>query len=426
MVSNILPLLVGLRFAKARRQRMMAKFISLSSIFGIALGCIVLIVGLSAMNGFERELNHRILGVVPSARIFNPQGYIHDASNVIATLKTEKDIVGVTPNVLINGLLSNGVKFKASQIRGVDVNSESDVVAVDEFISHKDGLKVLSNKDNGTAAFPIILGNQIMKKLSVQVGDNVELMIANFDTNGKISSPISTKFKVVASFKIGGELDAAMSFIDINDARKILNISDNSVTDISLRVADNFKAYAQAYHAAAIASSSFDQNFYLSSWEREHGYIYNDIQLVRTILYLALFLIISVASFNIISCLIMAINDKRSEIAILMSLGYSKRSVMQTFIVQGMLMGGVGVVIGSVVGVFSAIYLTQIVEFLQMVFGFKILNEEVYYISFIPSEFKYMDLLLVVGVTIVITFISTIVPAFFATRIKPARELAGK
>jgi lipoprotein-releasing system permease protein len=122
----------------------------------------------------------------------------------------------------------------------------------------------------------------------------------------------------------------------------------------------------------------------------------------------------------------MAINDKRSEIAILMSLGYNKRAVMQTFIVQGMLMGCVGVVIGSVVGVVCAIYLTQIVEFLQIVLGFKILNEEVYYISFIPSEFKYMDLLLVVSVTIVITFMSTIVPAFFATRIKPARELAGK
>ena len=426
MVSKILPLLVGLRFAKARRQRMMAKFISLSSIFGIALGCIVLIVGLSAMNGFEKELNHRILGVVPSARIFNPQGYVHDASEVVATLKTDKYIVGVTPNVLINGLLSNGVKFKASQIRGVDVNSEKNVVAVDEFISHEDGLKVLSYKEDGSGGYPIILGNQIMKKLSVQVGDNVELMIANFDTSGKISSPISTKFKVVASFKIGGELDAAISFIDINDARKILNIPDNTVTDISLRVVDNFNAYAQAYHAAAIVASRFDQNFYLSSWEREHGHIYNDIQLVRTILYLALFLIISVASFNIISCLIMAINDKRSEIAILMSLGYNKRAVMQTFIVQGMLMGCVGVVIGSVVGVVCAIYLTQIVEFLQMVLGFKILNEEVYYISFIPSEFKYMDLLLVVSVTIVITFMSTIVPAFFATRIKPARELAGK
>lgn len=431
----LLPLLIGLRFSRARKQSSMSRFISFASVMGVAIGVAVLIIGLSAMNGFEKELNHRVLGLTPSAEIISSVGPVNESSVALKILDEYPKVIAVAPNIILNGLISNDTVFKPIQVRAIDPAKERQVLGIEEFIQNNGSLDLLSdvtntsnntNDTNNNVPNGIIVGDLTAKKLGVSIGDSVEFIIAKQSENGAISAPVGTMFTVKGIFKIGGQLDGLIAFIHIDTARNILGWGKDSASQFSVKVENIFEAHQNSYEAARYLVNLYPGSYYVQSWMMKNGHLYRDIQMVRSILYLALVLIVAVACFNIISSLIMAVNDKRSEVAILMSMGYRASSVMYTFIVNGIMSGCTGAFLGTVVGLLLAYNLTDVITFLQNIFGFQLLKQEVYFINFIPSVVHLTDVALVVGVALVLTLIATLIPSYMSTRINPARELSGK
>lgn len=416
-----IPLFIGWRFAQARRQSIMASFISLASTMGIAIGVFVLIVGLSAMNGFEMELNHRVLGIIPSAQIDSSTGPFSQVEKAVGILKEHKDIKAAAPLISIEGLVSKGNVFKGVLIRGVDPKEEKTVLKIEEFLT-TGGLDVLADRSVPN----IILGDKIAKKLNVKIGDTVELIIAKVDSSGAMQAPTGKIFTIRGIMKIGGELDNMFALVNINQARELLGLNSTEATGISVRVADNYSAREQGYDATRYLLNKFNGSFYVHSWMSSQGNLYRDIQMIRSIMYLALVMVVAVACFNIVSNLIMAVNEKRSEIAILLSMGYSRISVMLTFIVQGAISGCLGTICGAVIGIITALNLTVILKTIENIFSFQILNSDVYFIDFVPSEVHTMDVLLVVGVAVSLSLLASLIPSWVSSRVRPAQELSGK
>ena len=413
-----LPLscLIGWRFSRTRRRSAMAKFISLSSCLGIALGVAVLIIGLSAMNGFESELKHRVLGVIPNAELSAAIPPLNEVSSLTKIALTDENVKAAAPVVVLNAILSHEAVFKGVSIRGIEPKSASSVTAADEFIEG-DGLELLSADPKGRN---IILGSQIAEKLQVKVGDNIELISANVDPNGTMKAPVGR------ILKIGGQIDNLLAFIHIDAAQEIAGLAPDSANLIELKVNDLFLAQAQAYEAARAIAAKAGTALYVRSWVSTMGHLYRDIQMIRSILYLALVLIVTVACFNIISNLIMITNEKRSEVAILQSMGAGRLTIFNSFVSLGIISGSLGVGAGVVVGVLASTYLTQIVGALQLVLGFELLNSHNYFINYVPSVVQVKDVVLVAAVALGISLIASSLPSLFVNRISPAQELSGK
>ena len=414
-----LELFVGFRFARAKRKGIMSGFISMASFVGIALGVMVLIVGLSAMNGFERELNNRILGVVPSAELIPTVGVVKNTSIAVDLLNKENGIKGASPLVLIDAIISFNNKYKALQVRGVDPNFEEKVSGISKFLS-KDSIQNLANDET------IVIGKSIAKKLNINLGDSVDLILSKTKKEGTSSNPVSTKLKVVGFVEIGGELDNFIALVNINEARKILELSDDEATHISVRVMDNYLAREQTYAALTNVLKKYNGSFYVKTWMVKHGFLYRDIQLVRSIMYLSLIMVVAVACFNIISSLFMDVNEKRSEIAILLSMGYSRLRVLLTFIVQGSISGTFGAIFGVGLGIITSLNLTQIIKAIEHTFNIQVLNGDVYFIDFVPSEIHYEDVFLVAVLALILSVLASVIPSYISSRINPAIELSGK
>ena len=444
-MHKLLPALIGFRFSSSGRKTMMSGFISKASAIGAAIGVIAILAGLSAMNGFERELRYRVLGVIPAAEIYPAEGeYIVGVSEKTRILAESPAVAAAAPEIIINGLVSAGGVYKGAQVRAVDPRAELEVLHLSPFIREGSFLSADSNSAESpssenhvsenaseTETPGIVLGSRIARKLGVKIGDSAEfLMAAQSSEIRDKSGPralSSARFRVIGILEIGGQLDAAVAFININEARKLLNLPEDSANNIAFRTADILQAGTECMDGARyLAQRVSAGNLYVRSWMSVQGRLYNDIQMIRSILYLALFLVISVACFNIVSSLIMAVNDKRSEVAILLSMGYSRLAVMETFAVQGALSGCAGTLAGIILGVPLAVNLSEIVSGIENVFGFHVLNQNVYFIGFVPTEFHWQDAVYVAGIAVIMSFMATVIPAVMASKIKPARELSGK
>ncbi len=415
-----LPIFIGWRFAKARRKSIMASFISFASSIGIALGVMVLIVGLSAMNGFEKELNHRVLGIIPSGEI-SAENPLINVKQALEIVREEKVVLAASPVVATQGIISQNNIFKVSLLRGIDPALEKDVLNIEEFLFPR-GLDLLADPQ----ANNIILGDKIAQKLGVKVGDKVELIISQADQNGRLQAPTGEFFTVVSLLHIGGELDGMISLMHIANARKLMHMGNDEATAISLRLSDNYKADLQVRSAARSIVKTQPDAVYVSTWMSTQYHLYHDIQMIRSILYLALVMVVCVACFNIVSSLIMSVNEKRSEIAILMSMGYTRTQVLYTFVVLGMRSGCLGTMVGTILGIGLAWQLTNVVKIIEAVLGIQVLDGNVYFIDFIPSDVHVMDVALVASVAIVLSLIASVAPAYMSTRVHPATELSGK
>ncbi|WP_406547620.1 FtsX-like permease family protein [Succinimonas sp.] len=445
-MHKLLPALIGFRFSSSGRKTMMSGFISKASAIGAAIGVIAILAGLSAMNGFERELRYRVLGVIPAAEIYPVEGeYILGVSEKTRILAESPAVAAAAPEIIINGLVSAGGVYKGVQVRAVDPQAELEVLHLSPFIREGSFLAADNNSAENpspenhspenaseTEAPGIVLGSRIARKLGVKIGDSAEFLMAaqkaseSRDQSGPRALS-SARFRVTGILEIGGQLDAAVAFININEARKLLDLPEDSANNIAFRTADILQAGTECMDGARyLAQRVSAGNLYVRSWMSVQGRLYKDIQMIRSILYLALFLVISVACFNIVSSLIMAVNDKRSEVAILLSMGYSRLAVMETFAVQGAISGCAGTLAGIILGVPLAVNLSEIVSGIEHVFGFHVLNQNVYFIGFVPTEFHWQDAVYVAGIAVIMSFMATVIPAIMASKIKPARELSGK
>jgi lipoprotein-releasing system permease protein len=406
------PLLIfiGLRYSKAKHKNKFVSFISMASILGIALGVTALIVGLSAMNGFEKALREQMLAVIPHAELETVNGSFKNLDSSLKQVRNHPDVIAASPYIMLNGLLQKDDQIKALQIRAIAPESERNVTAVEDYIKGG-GWALLKSGQRS-----IVLGKSVALKLAVNIGDSLILLLPQ-DNKQQLKSPRKIRLTLVGLFEMGGQLDNALGFMHIDDAKQILGL--DSANGIAFKVADILNAQTLARNVGY----SLSDYLYIKSWITSQGYLYQDIQMVKSLMYVILLLVIAVACFNIVSTLVMAVNEKRGDIAILKTMGASKWMLRGIFIVQGAFNGLVGCLLGAVIGVYIALNLTDIAKFIETVIGHKFLSGDIYFIDFLPSHVIYEQVVIVVVAAFVMSILSTLYPAWRASKIQPALEL---
>lgn len=422
-----LPLKVGLQFSRSKKKTIMSGFISIASIVGITIGVAALIIGLSAMNGFEKEVSHRVLGVMPVVEVRSMSGYFDDADKIAEKIQDRQGITAASPGMVINAMLNHDNRYRSARITAVNAADYRQVVSVDEFmVNHNVTLADLKPDDEGIDGPKIVLGFDLAKKLEVSEGDSVELIVTKNNSNGTMSAPVGINCRVVGVFRIGGQLDSVIAYVDLSTIRSLLGMEKNQSSSIFVKTDSFFNSINEARTAVMQLVNSVSTPMGLQSWMDQAAPLYRDIQMIRTVMCLALLLVIVVSCFNIVSSLIMSVNEKRSEVAILISMGYSRFQVMQTFVVQGLFSGIYGTVFGVLFGLVIAINLTEVINFIQNVFGIRILKSETYFMDYVPTSVNYWEVLAIAAVCILIALLAAVLPGIKAAYINPATELSGK
>ncbi|MCF5763230.1 lipoprotein-releasing ABC transporter permease subunit LolE [Aeromonas veronii] len=407
-----LPLFLGLRYSRSRRRNGFIAFISASSLIGIALGVMALILGLSAMNGFERELKDRVLSVVPQGELDAVERPLPDWPRLRDYLLAQPGVEAAAPVIRLNGLLEHGSALKGVQLRAVLPELEANLSDAGKYITGR-GLHELQPGERG-----VILGKTIADKLGVKVGDSVALLLPQGGDQAGIKNPRREALTVVGLLEIGGQLDGLLGFMHLADAQAITGMGSD-VEGFSLRVSD----VLNAQNITIAAAQQFPHHVYIRSWMNSQGYLYQDIQMVRTVMYVVMLMVVAVACFNIVSTLVMAVNEKRSEIAILKTMGASPGQIRLTFVIQGMVNGVAGALLGALLGGLLSSKLTQILGGIEKLIGHRFLNPDIYFIDFLPTELHMQDLLIVTGAAILMSLVATLYPAWRASGLVPSREL---
>ncbi|HHQ4518129.1 TPA: lipoprotein-releasing ABC transporter permease subunit LolE [Aeromonas veronii] len=407
-----LPLFLGLRYSRSRRRNGFIAFISASSLIGIALGVMALILGLSAMNGFERELKDRVLSVVPQGELDAVERPLPDWPRLRDYLLAQPGVEAAAPVIRLNGLLEHGSALKGVQLRAVLPELEANLSDAGKYMTGR-GLRELQPGERG-----VILGKTIADKLGVKVGDSVALLLPQGGDQAGIKNPRREALTVVGLLEIGGQLDGLLGFMHLADAQAITGMGSD-VEGFSLRVSD----VLNAQNITIAAAQQFPHHVYIRSWMNSQGYLYQDIQMVRTVMYVVMLMVVAVACFNIVSTLVMAVNEKRSEIAILKTMGASPGQIRLTFVIQGMVNGVAGALLGALLGGLLSSKLTQILGGIEKLIGHRFLNPDIYFIDFLPTELHMQDLLIVTGAAILMSLVATLYPAWRASGLVPSREL---
>ena len=412
------PFFISWRYQRGKQKNPLVALIAKFSAVGIALGVAVLIVGLSAMNGFERELNQRILAVVPHAEItINPnanEATINHKDMLISRLKMNEKIVALSPFVSFTALVENGSKLKVVQVKGVDKDAEDQVSSLGKYVQD-DGWQRFG-KEGG-----LVLGSGIAKDLEVNAGDWVTLLISQQNGTENVSQPHRERVQVTGILRLDGQLDHSYALLSLPQAQELLGYQAVQISGVELKVADPFKVQELDYSALG----DYPQSLYVQNWITKFGYMYRDIQLIRSVMYIAMVLVIGVACFNIVSTLIMAVKDKQGDIAILRTLGANNGFIKRIFIWYGLQAGMKGCLIGIVLGVLFALNLTSLVQGLERLFDKKLLSDGIYFVDFLPSELHWQDVLLVLAAALLLSLLASLYPANRAAKLQPAQVLSN-
>ena len=409
-------LFVGMRYTRAKRRNHFISFISLTSMVGIGLGVAALIVVLSVMNGFQEELRSRILGVASHLQITGANNVLADWQTVSSKVQTAKHVTGTAPYIMAQGMLSNGQAVQGAIVRGV-LPSEEDKVS--DLATHMRAGQLADLKSD---EFGIVLGAELAQSLGVVLGDKVVLMApqGQFTPTGVV--PRIKQFTVVGLFQIGMyEYDAGLALINIDDAAKLYRMGDN-VSGVRLKLDDLFLAPKISTDLAVVLSNE-TQALFLTDWTQEHANFFRAIQMEKRVMFIILALIVAVAAFNIVSTLVMAVTDKRADIAIMRTFGASPSSIMAIFIVQGALIGIIGTVVGAFFGVLIALNISTIVPFIEHLFHVQFLAKDIYYISELPSHLLWGDVITIVILSFFLSLIATLYPSWKASKMNPAEAL---
>ncbi|MCW8831832.1 MAG: lipoprotein-releasing ABC transporter permease subunit LolE [Colwellia sp.] len=420
-----LSVFLAIRYVRSRHGHGFSRFISASSTIGIALGTLVLIVALSTMNGFERELAQRLLSIVPHAELMSVNKPIANWPANVKQVQASKQVVAAAPVISLTGMMQHKTSLKALEIRGVEPNLEILVSDINQYII-EGSWQALASKDVAQETQGIIIGAGIAKKLSVTLGDTVQLLLpsssevaAGNSSQQLFAAPIRRHMKIVGIFKFGGTIDDTLAYISLRQASEIKGYQAGEAQGIRLKVDNVF----DAPNIARQIAYNFNHYVYIMDWTRSQGHLFNDIQLVRMVMFIVLVLVIAVASFNIVSTLIMAVNEKQGDIAILKTMGAPASVIMLTFIYQGLVNGVLGCLIGGGLGIYIATYLAEITIFFEQLFAMQLLSGDVYFIDHIPTELHMFDVYITLITALVMSLIATIYPAWRATKIEPAEVL---
>lgn len=407
-----ISLLLARRFRKSKSSNRYTSFVSLSSTLGIGLGCFVLIVLLSVMNGFERELRDRLLAIIPHGELFSvTQSGIQDWQTYQATFSQDPRVVSVEPYTKITGMIQQGANLKAVELTGIQVTEQVPDRWQRE-IAPSDWQRLIAQPQG------VLLGSAIAKKLNLAVGDKVTVVIPSVTEDLTFAAPKNLYLTLAGTVSLGGELDNLIGIMHLQAASEASGIASGA-QGLRFQLHDPFTAYSVIREIGY----TFPQAVYMSDWTRTQGHLYDDIKLVRVVVYIALSLVIAVACFNIVSSLVMAVKEKQASIAILKTMGATDRQVRFAFMYQGMLNGVIGVFWGTLLAVITAPNLSAWIGALESLLGIKVLSGDIYFIDFLPSQLYWGDVLITVVVALTLSILATLYPAHKAAVIAPARAL---
>ena len=412
------PFFISWRYQRSKHKNRLVSLISFFSSMGIALGVAVLIIGLSAMNGFERELNQRILAVVPHAEISSANGQSNEPidhwQHLAAKLQQNPQITGVSPFVSFTALVENGAKLKVVQIKGVETALQDQVSSLGRFVLNQGWQNFAQNGG-------LVLGSGIARDLDVQEGDWVSLLVSQQTGSENLTQPLRERIQVTGILRLDGQLDHSYALMPLAQAQQLMDYQAEQVSGVELKTADPFNIQTLDYSML----QDYPQMLYLQNWISKFGYMYRDIQLIRTVMYIAMVLVIGVACFNIVSTLIMAVKDKAGDIAIMRTLGANNGFIKRIFIWYGLQAGMKGCLIGIVLGVILALNLTALIQGLEGVIGRKLLSDGIYFVDFLPTELHWQDVLLVLLSALILSLFASLYPANRAAKLQPAQILSG-
>jgi len=406
---------IGLRYTRASRRsarNSFISFISLISMAGIALGVAALIVVLSVMNGFQKEVRDRMLSVLSHVEIFDGAGSLPDWPALVSEVSKHPEVRGAAPFVDGQAMVTRNDAVRGVMVRGILPSEEPKVSAVASQVV-RGSLSALKPGE-----FNIVIGSEMARGFGLRVGDKLTLIAPQGQVTPAGVLPRLKQFNVVGVFEAGHyEFDSSLVFIHMDDAERLFRLTGPS--GLRLRVSD----MQLAPEVAAELGTTLKGDLYLRDWSQQNRNWFAAVQTEKRMMFIILTLIIAVAAFNLVSTLVMTVTDKQADIAILRTLGASPGSIMKIFIIQGALVGLIGTAIGVSLGVLVALNIDVIVPFIEHLFGIQFLPRDIYLISALPSDLRWSDVSRISGIAVLLAFLATLYPSWRAARIRPAEAL---
>lgn len=404
---------IGHRYVRSRSGNGFVSLISAISMLGIAIAVTVLIVVMSVVNGFERELKDRLLAMTAHASIEGVEGRLPDTADLIDIARENSRVRAVAPYVDGKALLVFEKQLSGVELRGINPQMEGEVSGI-AAVMQEGTLTDLEDR-----AFNIVLGIELAEALRVAIGDKVTVTLAQGRVTPAGITPRTKRFTVSGIYRVGMyEFDRRLAFINIGDAQKLYRMG-GAVTGLRLAVTEIYEA-PEIVREVALENGEL---VLVSDWTRRHVNFFRSIQITKSILFVILMMVVAVAAFNIVSTLVMVVKDKQADIAILRTIGARPMSILKVFVAQGTIVGVAGTAIGVAAGVLLALNLEVIIAFFETVFGIKFLAADVYFISDLPSDLHYRDVAFIAVIALALALLSTIYPAWVAAKTAPAEAL---
>lgn len=408
-----LPLFIGLRYTRTRRRSGFVSFISLASMLGIALGITALITVMSVMNGFQKEVRAKMLGIAAHIQIGGFENGLADWQPLLEKVRKRSDVVGASPYVNGQGLLAIGQSVRGVAVRGIDPAIEDSVSDVGK------QMRVGKIADLQPGEYGMIIGSELARALSVSIGSRIQLITPQGTITPAGMVPRLRTFTVVGVFSSGHfEYDLNLALIHLRDAQVLFRLGDN-VSGIRVKVPN-------VEQARAIAQRMQDElqvDGFVQDWTMQNQTYFRAVEIEKRMMFIILTLIIAVAAFNLVSTLVMVVRDKHPDIAILRTLGASPGTIMRIFVVQGATIGLIGTVMGVVGGVLLALNVGTVVSTVESAFGFRVLSPEIYFLSSLPSDLRFADVWLTALISLLFAFAATLYPSWRAAKVNPAEAL---
>ena len=406
-------LFVGLRYTRAKRRDHFISFISLISMIGIALGVMVLITVMSVMNGFERELRDRILGMAPHVLISKFDGNIENWQELEKTVKQNPSIIGASPYISSETMFKHLGSDQFGMIQGVLPEKIGEVTIV------KDNMRNGSFDTLSDDSYNIILGSSLARSLGANVGDKITSLFLK-QTRMSIAGiqPRAKRFTVTGIFETKSEADKSLAFVHLDDLAAVTHQRDG-VSALQLKTVDVMKVH----NVTTDINETLGYEYYVTNWTRQHQTLFNAIDMEKKIMFILLTFIIAVAAFNIVTSLVMLVNEKQADIAILRTLGASPGSILRIFMTSGIINGLIGTGAGVILGVLLALNLPDIVSWIEATFETNVFPKNVYFVNFLPTELIWDDVIKIAGSAFGISILATLYPSWKASRTQPAEAL---
>lgn len=412
-MSRYFEMWIGNRYVRSRSRNSFVSLISAISMLGIAIAVLVLIVVMSVVNGFERELKDRLLAMTAHASIESTDDGLRNYAALLDTALGNSRVRAAAPYVEGQALLMSGKQLSGAELRGIDPALEDTVSGIGEVMQQGE-LAALQ-----AGGFNIVLGVELADELGVGVGDKVTVTLAQGIVTPAGIIPRTKRFTVTGVYRVGMyEFDRRLAFINLGDAQKLYRTAD-AVTGVRLAVTEIYAAPEIVREVAR----AHGELVLVSDWTRVHVNFFRSIQITKSILFVILLMVVAVAAFNIVSTLVMVVKDKQADIAILRTVGARPSSILKIFVTQGTIVGVAGTLAGVLLGILVALNLESIVGFFESVFGIKFLAADVYFISDLPSELQFADVWRIASIALVLALVSTLYPAWVAARTAPAEAL---